>query len=148
MKLKSKSDGNNSQLTQCTHELMRISDLTNRSNYFCKSCGAISFNKIFGIKFDNDSFTCSEINPLEIFEVMKNKNSVSIIKKNHKINNSLYYSKRNGMINSLRRLCAKLKFSQKAFYHSIYYSDLILHENAEVKIDLTGIACLLIAGNF
>jgi len=73
-------------------------------------------------------------------------NSNSIIQKGHKIINNSYINKRNGIINSLRRLTFKLKFTQKAFYQALYFTDLILSQNTEVKIDLTAICCLLIAG--
>lgn len=95
---------------------------------------------------DTENFACNDINPLDILVTMQGKNSESLIPKGMKIKNYQYSNKRNGIINALRRLNNKQKFSQKAIYHAILYSDQILHNNTDVKIDLTAICCLLLAG--
>lgn len=41
-----KQKENSSSLQTCTHEVMKNLDVTNKINFFCFSCGAISFEKV------------------------------------------------------------------------------------------------------
>lgn len=55
-----KQKENSSSLQTCTHEVMKNLDVTNKINFFCFSCGAISFEKV--------TFYLTELNFKRILE--------------------------------------------------------------------------------
>ncbi len=100
--------------------------------------------QIFGVKLNSDNYRL-ELNPLDTFDCMLKRNKNPLLQKDEKISNSVYNHKRRSLINSIMRLNNKLDYSNKVHYLAIYYADLILLHNHDIKLDLTLLCCLLIA---
>ena len=100
------------------------------------------------MKLSTDNFKV-DLCPLEIFEDMKKTNAINniLLHRGKKTINSYYLIKRQITYAGLKRLTSKLKFTNKAFHMALYYTDLILLYNSDLKNDLTAICCLLLAGN-
>jgi hypothetical protein len=120
-----------------------------KTNYaICQTCGSI-------LKISKDStipiikeqtITYTDLNPFDIFSNMKKQtDKIKPIKKSEK-----YLSSRRDLIDYMKHLNNKFKFSDITLYLGIYIMDLIGH-NEEIitgnNLELVAIACLLLSCN-
>ena len=83
-----------------------------------------------------------EISPLNLFKYMKEQ---FILPKGKM--NSNYLSLRISIIKNLQYITNKLKFRRQTFFLALFYLDLIFSKiNVELKPELAGLTCLILAG--
>ena len=92
-----------------------------------------------------------EINPQEIFFLMK-KDIYKSYSKKKILNISKDYIKiRIEIINFIHKISKKMGFKSQTFFLSIYYLDIIILENKDININnfyLLGLSCFIVASKY
>jgi hypothetical protein len=120
-----------------------------KTNYaICQTCGTIlKISKDNTIPISKQLTSYPDLNPFDIFTNMKKQ--TENIKQNKKCGKYLY--SRRDLIDYMKHLNNKFKFSDITLYLGIYIMDLIGH-NEEIidgnNLDLIAVSCLLLSCSF
>jgi hypothetical protein len=115
---------------------------------FCAKCNSIILlqkSSLIKPNKPNNLYFNTEIDAIEHFKQIQKQQF--IIQETFSIS---YQSVRRQMIQYLKRMCEKYKYTTRTLYLSIFYLDLLLKYRSipsESKLDLIAISCMLLAGN-